>query len=254
MTHRQFQRFITVILLLATIVAAADLVYLTSVDKRFLRCAERGLLAGWEQSAPESTLRDLDQKSDTAFIDAEHAAVAYFLGKKFKDESLGSLATDYINALNECSKVKAKSDPNKNFNKFWKNFSEPYGRRIRAIYALEKGDYRFLLELPDKYRKDNDELMLQGWALNKTAEIVFDRGKDSDNELVAEVVNDSGYDLEYIDLTVDLYNKKGKYIETLSVYRSGIKKDETIKLHCYESEAGKTREFVVTAIDCERAD
>ena len=67
-------------------------------------------------------------------------------------------------------------------------------------------------------------------------------------------MNDSGYDLEYIDLTVDLYNKKGKYIETLSVYRSGIKKDETVKLHCYESEAGKTREFVVTAIDCERAD
>lgn len=254
MTGRQFRNVMIVIMLIALIVAAADLAYLESTDKRFIRYAERGFIAGWDKSAPESTLRDRDLESDTAFIDIEYEAVSRFKGKEFRDENLGEAAAEYIDAVIDCHEVTSEKDPNKNVSKFWESFSEPYGRRIKAFCKLMNGDFGFLRKLDASYRQDVDELLLQGWALNKTNEIIFNHSSKADNELQAEVVNDSGHDLEYIDMTVDLYDGKGNYLETVSVYQADIKNNDKFTLHCYEIEAGKTKEFVITAITCEKAD
>ena len=252
-TARIIRNIMLVILLLAVIVAAVDVWYMTSPDKRFIRSANRGMYKGWDTSAPESSLRDLDLKSDTSFIDAEYDAVKSFKGLKFRDEELGALAAEYIGALEECRRVVKTEDPDKQFKKFWKRFSEPYGRRLRAICNLYKRDYGFLDEMPEKYNGRLEDILFQAWALNKTEEINFERGKN-DNELVAKVKNDSGHDLDYIELTIDLFDDKGKRIETVTAYESNIKKDKTFKIRCYESNAGTASEFVIKAINCEKAD
>lgn len=254
-TTRIIRNILLVLLSLALIVAAVDFWYMTSADKRFIRSMERGLYAGWEQSEPESSLRNLNLKGDTAFIDAEYKAVRSFRKKKdgFRDKALGDLAEEYISALAECRKVAKEKDPNKNFNGFWKQFSEPYGRRLRAICELYNGGYGLLEEIPEKYEARMEDILLQGWALNKTEEISFNRGS-ADNELVAKVKNDSGHELDYMELTIALYDDKGKKIETVTAYESNIKKNGSFKIRCYESEAGSASEFVITAINCEKAD
>ena len=254
MTRKQFRNVILIIMVIALIVAAADLAYLETTDKRFIRYAERGMLAGWDKSEPESTLRDRSLENDTAFIDIEYEAVSRFKDKEFRDESLGEVAGEYIDAVIDCHEVTSEKDPNKKVNSFWKSFSEPYGRRIKAFCKLMNGDFGFLRKMDDAYRQDVDELLLQGWALNKTNEIVFNHGGEDENELTAEVVNDSGHDLEYLDMTVDLYDGKDNYLETVSVYQADIKKNDKFTLRCYEVEAGRTKQFVITAITCEKAD
>lgn len=243
------------ILLIAAAITVVDLLYMSSVDKRFVRSANRGMLAGWEKSEPESSLRNINLKGDTTFIEEEYSAVAEFRKGKFRDEKLAAAAAEYIDALAECRKVIKKKDPAKGFNSFWKSFSEPYGRRLRVIYDLERGGFGFLSEVPEEYAGDKEELLLQGWALTKTSEIAFERADgDKENELTAKVVNDSGHALDYMELTVDLYDKEGNLAETVTVYKSDIKKDAKFVLHCYETEAGRTSEYVIRAINCEKAD
>jgi len=250
---RIIRNILLVLLVLALGAASAQVWYMLSPDKRFPRAAERGLKEAWETSEPELSLRDLDLKADTSFVDAEYKAVASFKDKKFRDEELGKLVTDYISALEDCSKAVKAKDPEKQFKGFWKEFSEPYGRRLRAICALYNNGYIFPEGVPEEYTSRLNDILFQGWALNKTEEISFERGK-SDNELVAKVKNDSGFALEYIELTIDLYNSKGKLIETVTAYESNIKKGKTFTLRCYESEGGKASEFVIKAINCEKAD
>lgn len=255
MRYKTFIRLVTAMLIIATIVAAVVFFNVATPDERFIRSANRGMVAGWEKSEPESTLRNVDLETDITFIEEEYAAVRPFRHSKFRDEGLGAAAAEYIEALEECHKAIKENDPADGFNTFWKSFSEPYGRRIRAIYNLEKGNYGFLEEIPDSYIEDKEELLLQGWALIKTETIAFDRAKgNKKNELTAKVTNDSGHDLDFIELAVDLYDKEGKLAETATVYESDIKKGKDVVLHCYETVEGRTHEYVVKAINCEMAD
>lgn len=255
MRYKTFIKVVTAMLVISTIVAAVVFFKVSIPDERFIRSANRGMVAGWEKSEPESSLRNKDLKTDVSFIEEEYSAVKPFKRSKFRDQGLGAAAHEYIEALEECHKAIKQCDPAKDFDRFWKRFSVPYGKRLRAIYNLEKGDYGFLEEVPASYAEDKEELLLQGWALFKTEEIVFDRAKgNKKNELTAKVTNDSGHDLDFIELTVDLYNSKGTLAETAIVYKSDIKKDKDFVLHCYETVEGRTQEYVITAINCEMAD
>ena len=107
--------------------------------------------------------------------------------------------------------------------------------------------------MPEEYNDRLDDILLQGWALNKTAKINFKRG-DSENELVAKVKNNSGHDLDNMELTINLYDDQGQFIETVTAYEADIKKDASFRIRCYETNAGTASEFVIKAINCEKAD
>ena len=223
---------------------------LTTVDQRFIRDMDRGLTASWALKNNEVQLQTLSEKNDTSFIETEYAAVEKYSNAKFHSKKLGKLAAEYIGALEQCRGVAESSDPNKDFNAFWKDFSEPYGQRLMAVYKIYKGDYGLLLN-SEGSSAERDNLLAQGWLLNKAGEIEFKLvEKDGTTAYVAEIKNDSGFDLEFLDLEVALYDKKGKAIETVSAYAEDIQKGKTFELTFYQTGDKKIAQYMIVSEIC----
>lgn len=223
---------LVVILLLAAGVAAAlwTILTMTSIDQRFTRSVERGLYAGWSLDADETQLQTKGKITDTAFIDEEYAAVSEYMGKKYKDDELAGLAKEYTSALKNCRKAATQYDPDKDFDRFWAAFSEPYGRRVRVLYKLYAGDYGFDLSNND-YREESSGLIAQGWFLETVSGLKFSKSeKDGIRTFKTNVNNDSGKDIEYLNIDVELLDKDGKPVETSSIYLTDIKAGEKMPL------------------------
>ena len=238
---------------LALATAAAYLVLLTSPDRRFCRAVERGVQNGWKVKGAEANLRRTDRTNDTSFIDAEYEAVCQYKDVKFRSRKLGKLAKEYIAALEDCREVIATTSPDMDFNGFWRKFSDPYGQRISALYGMQKRGMGFDLRRAG-HEEECSELLLQGWAIEKASKIKFriKKGEDGERLFVAKVKNDSGYDLAYLDLTVELYGKDSKLLETDSAYAEYIKKGGTAKMVFYEAGESKAVDYAVTAVSCSR--
>jgi len=206
-----------------------------STDKMFVRSTINGLRDGWSLNSGEVELqlRNSENKS-TKFIDIEYDAVGKYKDKVFRDMSLAALADSYIEALEECKAVSEKYDPNENFDAFWQEFSPCYAKRISALYDIYTGGYGLKEEL--KYETDGEQfrnLILNGWAIKKVAEIEFKRMENDEGNVYysADVLNDSGLDLLYFNLDVGLIDKEGDAVETAAAYvenwQNGTEKELT---------------------------
>ena len=225
---------------------------LTSVDSRFTRAAERGIIGGWKITDAEKNLREKNKPHDTSFIYTEYNAVAPFRKEKFRSKKYDKLAKEYIGALKECVAVREKYDPDSNYDEFWAHFSEPYSRRIKALYALQKGGRQFDISHIG-YEEESADLMVRGWALNKAEQISFKTktAKSGKRVYTAKVKNDSGYSLAFVDFTVELYDNKGKLLETDSAYAENIKRNDIFELKFYEYPA-RAASYAITSVNCQR--
>ena len=221
-------------------------------DARFIRDLDRGLTASWAQKNDEFRLQKKEEGMSTGFIDLEYSAVSAYKDQKFRNKKLGKLAKAYIASLEACREAAKTADPNEDFNKFWAAFSEPYAERIKAIYGIYKGKYK--LELDDSsYKKKKNMFLAQGWILQKVDNISISRkeNKDGTVTLKAKVKNDSGFDLKYVNLDLELYNKKGKAVEKLSIFAENIKKGEEFELLGYQLSGSKIDGYKIVSETCE---
>ena len=267
----------SIIILIELAALAACYVALSDVagtDQRFIRAANRGIYEGLSGGSKEADLREVNANVDLSFIDSEYDAVRSFKKQKFKNGKLGKIAHKYVNALSSCRNVRKANNPRTNYASFWDKFSEPYGRRLLALYKLNKGNYGLTVD-QSEYKDEFGEVLLQGWAIKKAGEIRFERVKATPEEttdqtgqtdiysqtdqtemteISAKIRNDSGYALKYMDVTVDLYDAEDNLIETVSAYEENIKKGKKFYLRFYESKENQAEKFVVTAVNCTKAD
>jgi hypothetical protein len=243
---RSVNRLLLIIVLILVVIVAAEifaLLSITSIDRRFTRSVQRGLYDGWSLSKSETQLQETGRITDTAFIEAERSAISEYIRKKYKDDDLGHLANEYISALNKCHNAAASHDPAKDYEGFWPLFSEPYGRRVKAVYEMYKGDYGLVLDDP-AYEKEITNLLSQGWLIDATEKLSFSNTtKDGVRTFSAELQNESGCYIEYLNLDIELLDNNGKTVETSSVFVTDIPPDEMMKLQfiCTSSKAVRYR-------------
>ena len=100
---------------------------------------------------------------------------------------------------------------------------------------------------------DNSPLTLEeGQITGAAADLATVVRQNGDREYTASVKNSSGYGLDFIDLTVDLYDKNNKLLSSNSAYANDIKRNETVKLIFYEAAPAKAANYRVTAVNCSR--
>lgn len=221
--RRRNALLVVILLLIAAVTAEVwTLLTMTSIDQRFTRNVERGLYAGWSLDADETQLQTDGRITDTSFIDAEYDAVSEYMNRKYKDDELADLAKEYTSALKSCRSAARQFDPASDFNKFWAAFSEPYGRRVRALYKLYRGEYGLDLS-SDAYSEETEYLLSQGWLLETLSGLTFhNTDRDGINTFFASIRNDSGRDIDYLNIDVELLDKAGKSVETSSIYLTDI--------------------------------
>ncbi len=224
---------------------------LTTADARFLRDMNRGLTASWTLENGEIELQNRDDVHSTEFIGLEYDAVSKYRDSKFRNKDLQALAVEYIDSLEQCKSVAESKDPDKDFDGFWREFSQPYGARLTAVYEIYKGGYGLLPENEGGI-KEKENLLAQGWILSKAGEIVFERQENQEGIITytAEIQNDSGFDLEFLDFEVELYNGKGKLIETASAYAENIGKGEPVSLVFYQTSADTVTQYRIISEIC----
>ena len=274
LSKRKLKQFIFVgMLAIAALLCLLIAFRLLDVDSRFVRAVNAGLSESWALENNEIQLKENKAPYDTSFVDIEYDKVKEFKDKKFRDESLGKLAGEYITALEGCRTAIKENDPGKDYDKFWGAFSQSYGQRVEAIYDLYSGDYG--IEIEDSEAKEEiDELKLSAWSLKKTADIKFTRVKAEENKtenegegeteteteagsgldtaLQATVTNDSGFDLEYINIEVELYDEKGELIETATAYAENIKNKAKFDLKIYQTTETQADAYKITSVLCHR--
>lgn len=273
-SKRKLKQFVFVgMLAIAALLCLLIAFRLLDVDSRFVRAVNAGLSESWALENNEIQLKENKAPYDTSFIDIEYDNVKEFKDKDFRDESLGKLAGEYIAALEGCRTAIKENDPGKDYDKFWGAFSQSYGQRVEAIYDLYSGDYGIEIEDPEA-KEEIDELKLSAWSLKKTSDIKFTRVKAEENKaetenggegeaesepasapetaLGATVTNDSGFDLEYINIEVELYDEKGELIETATAYAENIKNKAEFDLRIYQTEETKADAYKITSVLCSR--
>ena len=243
---------IELVLLAAVFVYAIILLRsMTSVDARFLRDMSRGLTASWMLESGELELQNRDAPHSTEFVGTEYKFVSKYRKSSFEDNKLGELAKAYINALKQCKSVAESNDPDKDFDGFWKEFSQPYGERLTAVYKIYNGEYGLVLD-EETAGEEKDNLLAQGWILSKVGDIEFTRHQNENGVIVynAELKNDSGFDLEFLDLEVELYDKDGNLIETASAYEENINNNAPVKLAFYQTSEEDVTQYRIKSEIC----
>ena len=246
---RRFQIIILVVLIVAFLVSLSEVVRLASADSRVIRDLNRSITQSWKNGNAELSLRTPGIKYDTGFIFEEYVVMDEYEGYSFEDKRLGAIVNSYVDSLKKCCDIARKTNPNKDYDKFWEEFSEPYGQRLMALYDLYKVDYG--IKFSEINPKVKNQLLLQGWALEKAESFSFKRVPDTDSkELIASVKNDSGFDIEYIDVNVALYDKDGELSENLSAYAENISRGSDFNLRIYPIKDTEIKQYSVTSVNC----
>lgn len=231
---RRNLKLIILIMIAFMVLEVLALISLNTVDRRFMRDLAVGLEKGWNLENNEMELQDKEENNETAFLNYEYDAISKYEGAKFRSKRLGELANRYIEVLRTSIEIANKYDVNKKFNAFWKEFSPYYGERTRILYELYKKGYR-LQTTKKEYKEENNNIIAQGWALEKSETIDFKKIDDKKGNIVyrAEFENDSGFDLEYLNYDIQLLDKKGNIVEMVSAYASDIKAEDQINMEFY---------------------
>ena len=252
--RRRKRRIILSIAIVLMIAAAsaevAVLMNMTSVDRRFMREVERGVIEGWTASRGDLQLKESGAVIDTSFIDEELEAAGEFVNKAYQDKTLRKLARRYVSDLKECRSVAAAHDPASDSDAFWEKFAAPYTDRLIVLRTLYTGDYKMGSGW-DKYPEQRDEVLLKGWLAKTAADLKFERekGKDGTDIFKTTLKNDSGFDLEYISIEVGVYDSKGDFYSNAEIYKEDIKNGSTAELMFYFT-GSKASSYRVKGADC----
>jgi hypothetical protein len=250
---RRRRTIITISVILIMVIGVAGeiiaLMNMASVDRRYLRSVERGVLDGWNAGRGDLQLRNEGRISDTSFIDAELAAVEEFHNKPYQDKKLKKLAEQYYSALRKCKIAADAHDPDTDSEEFWKEFSVGYTERVLALWKMYNGDYKIGFRWnsqPDKKR----ELLFRGWLADTIPKLRFEKTGSSKGIAGYKTVltNDSGYRIKYINIDVELYDKNGKMIDTAEVYREDIEDGKSVNLGFYHA-GKKVRSYRIANVD-----
>lgn len=230
-TWKRFPILLILVLIAGVTAEVAVLLSLTGIDSRFSRDVERGLRAGWDLESNEFLLQQTGRITDTGFIDAEFEAIADYTQKTYKDDELGRLANEYIKALKDCKKAAEGFSPETDYKSFWAAFSAPYVRRVKALYKMQEGG--FILSADNREDLSDEALMLlaQGWLLNEISGLRFTPpGSGRTGTYTAQFTNESGMDIEYLNLDISLTDNDNKVLETASAYVSDVPAGESASL------------------------
>ena len=224
---RKIKRIVLSILIVVLIAGiVAELIILknmTSADRLFIRAVERGVASGWEEGKADLQLK--------------------------KDKGLGKLAGRYISALKECSTVAATYDPVNDSDEFWKHFSAPYTERLIVLRKLYTGDYA-MGNTWDDFPEVRDEVLLRSWVAEMAGSLRFKREEtEGSNKFVASLKNDSGVDIDYLNIDINLYNKDDKLAATAEVIKENIKDGQEVQLEFYYS-GKKLSAYRISSVDC----
>ena len=250
---RKIKRIVLSILIVVLIAGiVAELIILknmTSADRLFIRAVERGVASGWEEGKADLQLKERGRITDTSFISIELENVEDFRNKAYKDKGLGRLAGRYISALKECSTVAATYDPVNDSDEFWKHFSAPYTERLIVLRKLYTGDYA-MGNTWDDFPEVRDEVLLRSWVAEMAGSLRFKREEtEGSNKFVASLKNDSGVDIDYLNIDINLYNKDDKLAATAEVIKENIKDGQEVQLEFYYS-GKKLSAYRISSVDC----
>lgn len=236
--RRKRRRIILSVIIFAMAAAVtAEVIVLktmTSVDRRFIRGVERGVTDGWMSGESDLQLSDQGRITDTSFIDFEYEAVREFRNKAYQDKELKKLAKRYLDDLRKCRAAVSAHDPAADGDAFWEEFSEPYTDRLIVLRKLYLGDFSMGSSW-DGYPEVLGEVLFRGWVAETVAGLRFER-EQKDNiidRFKAGFTNDSGFDIEYISLEVELFDSKDKSAGTAEVYAENIADGSSAELSFY---------------------
>jgi len=252
--RRRRRIVLTIVFIAMAAAAAAEVIVLrtmTSVDRRFIRGVERGVASGWESGRADLQLKDKGAITDTAFIDAELEAAAEFANKGYKDKELKKLARQYISDLKKCRAAASAHDPAADSEAFWDEFAEPYTDRLIILRELYLGDYN-LGGSWDEYPEMLDEVLSRAWAAEAVTQLEFSRAdsKNGIGEFRAVLQNDSGFDIEFINIDIEIYDSDDTLVGTAEVYKEDIAEGGSEELVFYYTDK-KVASYRIAGVDIE---
>ncbi len=252
--RRRRKIIFAVVFLLMAAAAVAEITVLksmTSVDRRFLRGVERGVATGWESGISDLQLREQGCITDTTFIDTELEAVSEFTNKSYQDKELKKLAKRYISDLKKCRSAASSHNPETDSEAFWREFAGPYTDRLIVLRKLYLGDFKMGSGW-EAYPEMLDELLSRAWAAETIPQLKFERtgSKNLMGEFKATLQNDSGYDIEFINIDIEIYDSSDALVGTAEVYKEDIADGSSAELVFYFSDQ-KVSSYRITGVDFE---
>lgn len=216
-----------------------------SVDEQFINSMEQGLEKRWEitDSQPDGTKEDWK-----AYINAEYSAVEKYKDEKFEDKELGKLAKEYITSLSQALDIVDEYNPASNYERFWNAYLPYYSQRNSIIRAIYNGNYGFTVS--EENQETLDELLTSGWLSDMLEDIKFTAKTEYDwTTYTASVVNDSGFDLDYVSIEINLLDKSGKTVDVTYASVENWDKDSTRNLE-FMSDNSQASSYELVGGDC----
>ena len=181
-------------------------------DEAFIQSLAKGYEAR-DTLVGQSSKADKSAEYYEKLVDAELEQVEQYQSAQFSDSKLQENAIAYINALKDqraaaelyaTDNSKYKQDWQKAYDKrtsLLKTFVDDYGLAVSA-------DHQDSLDITEQYST----------FIGKTT-----------------ATNNTGYDFDYINFDVELFDSSGVKVETASLYANHWLDGETIALDCYTS-------------------
>lgn len=247
----KYDKFVVIGLFICLLILIFILSREVTTGNRFYRDLVRGLDNSLKISSDETDVQAIEGKKQTDFILREYDAVYSYKNLEFKDEEIKPLAQAYISALEGCKGAIETYNPDTDYENFWKEFSPYYGQRIQSLCNLYKLKENAFDDIKNKYPEKFKNLLLNGWAIEKTASINFQKTKDDKgNEIYqATVLNDSGYDMEYFNIEILLLSGKSDIIDTTSAYVENWQKNTEKTLQFYKT-SKKVKAYRINGVTC----
>ena len=211
-------------------------------DEAFMQWLAKGYEAR-DALAGKTPKADKSAEYYEKLVDAELGQVEKYQGSQFEDSKLQESAIAYINSLkDQRAAAELYSTDNDQFKKDWqkaydkrtallKTFVGDYGLTVSASCqdSLDK-----LVSHGKKVERDSSEKAAVE-SLASSIDLEFSE-KYSSVSGQATVANNTGYDFDYVNFNVELFDESGVKVETASLYATHWLNGETIVLNCYTSQ------------------
>lgn len=211
-------------------------------DEAFMQSLAKGYEAR-DALVGSSTKADKSAEYYEKLVDAELNQVEKYQSSQFDDSKLQENAIAYINSLkDQRAAAELYSTDNDKFRQDWqkaydkrtallKTFVSDYGLTVSSSCqdSLDK-----LVSHGKKVERDNNEKAAVE-SLASSIDLEFTE-KHSSVSGQATVANNTGYDFDYINFNVELFDSSGVKVETASLYATHWLNGETVVLNCYTSQ------------------
>lgn len=229
-------------------------------DEAFMQSLAKGYEAR-DALVEKSTKTDKSTEYYEKLVDAELNQVEKYQSSQFEDSKLQENAIAYINSLKDQREAaELCATDNEKFQQDWqkaydkratllKTFVDEYGLTVSSSCqdSLDK-----LVSHGKKVERDNNEKAAVE-SLAGTINLEFTE-QYSTFTGQATVSNNTGYDFDYINFKVELFDANGVKVETTGLYANHWLNGETIVLNCYTSQKEAPATVKIVADGYEIAD